>query len=341
MNRSLRSVLVACLVSTVLPSLCLSQPVDGAFPFQSDTAKRYSLYIPSMYDASTPAPMMVAFHPLNTARWDSRSWRDTLIRFAETNGLVLVCPDGGLDGMVDDPIDTAFTTALLDSVRARYSIDRRRTYAMGFSWGGRTTYTYGLSHAESFGGFLPIGAAISGTTEVTPQLQATAVGKPVYIVHGGADIPDERYYPVRQGLEHAGAVVASLLMPGIGHTIDFPNRNEILTTAFRWIDSVNRNGSTSGVESRGGSLDRFDLVPNPVGRGEVVRLVGRAIGARALAIDLVDCAGRSVSVGPFLRSDAGDSESVGIGTRGMAPGLYVVRVEGVGAISSAMLRILP
>ncbi|MFT5167850.1 MAG: hypothetical protein ACI8P3_003088, partial [Saprospiraceae bacterium] len=90
--------------------------IDGSFEFQNDSAKKYSLYIPSGYQAGTAHRLMLGLHPFNTNRWDAESWCDTLIVFAETNNLILACPDGGIDGAVDDPIDTAFTSILLDSI---------------------------------------------------------------------------------------------------------------------------------------------------------------------------------------------------------------------------------
>lgn len=215
--------------------------VDSSFSFQLNPSKGYSIYVPSAYDPNTPNGLMLGMHPLNPSRWNSISWCDTLIDFAEMNNLLLVCPDGGPNGSVVDQIDTAFTTALLDSMYKWYNIDTERQYIMGFSFGGRGTYTYGLSHPEVFGGLIPIGAAINGTSQVNGPLQANAACKAVYIVHGSNDSPNNRYYPVRTALLNSGAILNSLLMPGVGHTIDFPNRNQILTTAFQWIDSVNQN----------------------------------------------------------------------------------------------------
>ncbi|MEO6191241.1 MAG: hypothetical protein ABIO44_13735, partial [Saprospiraceae bacterium] len=97
--------------------------IDSSFSFQSDPAKKYSLYIPSSYKVSHANRLMLALHPLNTSRWNGQSWCDTLVSFAQQNGLILVCPDGGLDGAINDPIDTAFTSALLDSMKFWYSID--------------------------------------------------------------------------------------------------------------------------------------------------------------------------------------------------------------------------
>jgi hypothetical protein len=67
--------------------------------------------------------MMLGLHPFNTSRWNGESWCDKLIGFAEMNGLLLVCPDGGADGKIDDAIDTAFTTAIIDSMEIWYSIN--------------------------------------------------------------------------------------------------------------------------------------------------------------------------------------------------------------------------
>lgn len=267
--------------------------IDADFSFQTDPAKKYSLYIPSTYNANEANALMVGFHPFNTNRWDAEAWCDTLINFAETNGLILACPDGGADGRVDDPLDTAFTTALMDSVMLWYNINPDKVYAMGFSVGGRATYTYGLNHINRFGGFIPIGAAVNGTNEVNGVIQ-NASGKPYYLVHGDNDAPTIRFFPLETVLNNNGAIVESLLMAGIGHTIDFPNRNQILTDAFEWIDSVNcasvDTANTGLLEPTRPNLD-FELQSsNVLASGDAIvgqlRVAQRALATvRLLAVD--------------------------------------------------------
>jgi len=186
------------------------QRIDGSFEFQTDPNKKYSIYIPSDYDGSANK-LMLGLHPLNPGTWDAEAWCDTLIAFAEANQLLLVCPDGGADGAVDDPIDIAFTSVLLDSMETWYSVDTAKVYAMGFSWGARTTYTYGLSNIPRLKGFIPIGAAITGTSQVTNIIQ-NATGRPFYLVHGNNDNPNTRYFPILQALEDNDAIVNSILM---------------------------------------------------------------------------------------------------------------------------------
>lgn len=283
----------------ILATLCFSavaqQRIDSQFAFQTDPAKKYSVYIPSGYVAGTPHSMMLGLHPFNTNRWDAESWCDTLTAFAETNNLLLVCPDGGTDGQVDDAIDTAFTTTLLDSMMIWYSVDADKVYAMGFSWGGQTTYTYGLSHINRFGGFMPIGSVMSGTNPVSAYLAATS-GTPFYLVHGSNDSPGTGFEPIRDALINNGAIVNTNLLAGVGHTIDFPNRNSILTTGFQWIDSVNCAPDTAtAVRELASDPTVFRVVQNHIPGGEDIRVQLEAEAPGTLELQVLDRMGRQIA----------------------------------------------
>lgn len=218
--------------------------IDSSFAFSTNPAKQYSIFVPSQYNPSVPNPMIVAFHPLDLTRWNSISWCDTLKAFSEANNVITVCPDGGPNGIITDQIDYDFTTALIDSMKHWYNVDDRRIYALGFSVGGQAVYEYGLNNAETFGGFIPVGAAISGTSFVSSVIH-NAGGRAFYVVHGSLDAPTSRFFPIVNSLLANCALLDSNLMPGIGHTIDFPNRNAILSEAYEWVDSVNTTPRTA------------------------------------------------------------------------------------------------
>lgn len=316
----LSSLLLLCALF-MTPGLQGQVRIDGDFAFQNDPAKKYSLFLPSSYDSTAPNKMMVALHPWNTSRWDAKSWCDTLVDFAETNGLILMCPDGGADGQVDDAIDTAFTTVLMDSMTHWYNIDSEGTFCMGFSWGARTTYTYGFNNPEKFCGYLPVGAAISGTTTVTPTLIGQVRGKPVYIVHGGNDSPNSRYWPVVNALPDSGVVLNNILMPGIGHTIDFPNRNQILSTAFAWLDSVCQVSPPVAVDPM---VDvTVNIHPNPVAVNRLLRLEVPGGENSVWDIEIYDLKGKRILTSRMAPVQAGarvlewDSRE---------PGIYLLRV---------------
>ena len=235
------------------------QIIDSGFPFQTETLKKYSIYVPSTYDEGTANHLMLGLHPLNTNRWDSQAWRDTLINFAEMNDLLLVCPDGGPDGRIDDAIDTAFTSVLLDSVGHWFNVDRSNQYIMGFSWGGLTSYTYGLRNTDKFQGYLIIGAAINGTGPINNILH-NAENEAFYLVHGSNDLMSTRFTPLKNALETNNACVETNVLQGVGHTIDFPMRNEILTVAFKWLQT-----SACGISSiKDGEISNpINIYPNP------------------------------------------------------------------------------
>ena len=251
------SILFTFLLSSI--SLIAQESINGTIDFQTDPAKKYSIYVPSNYDENVSNALMVGLHPLNTNRWDAESWRDTLIVFAESNDLILAIPDGGSDGAIDDPIDTAFTSLLIDSMSIWYNINEDQKYLMGFSWGGKTVYSYGLRRVDEFAGFIPIGAAISGGSEIE-GLTPNAKDKNWYIVHGSNDSPNTRYTPPVNLLTEAGACLESNLLQGVGHTIDFPDRNEILSSAFAFV----RDNAciTSSTEEAGKKLN-IQAIPNP------------------------------------------------------------------------------
>jgi len=258
-----------------------TQSIDGVFAFQTDPAKEYALYIPSSYDENTPTKLMLALHPFNVNRWDAKAWRDTLVNFAESNDLLLVCPDGGIDGKVDSPIDTAFTTTLLDSIDIWYNLDPEQKYIMGFSWGGKTAYTYGLRRTESFRGYLIIGPAVT-IGEVSGIIE-NAKGGNFYLLNGSQDNLSIRYTPLLNALNANEACVESLILSGVGHTIDFPSRNNILYEAFQWLE--NSNCGTSSTQDLDTDLDVF---PNPF--TEYITIYG----LENLKIELYDLNGNAI-----------------------------------------------
>ena len=249
----------------LLPLMAVSQTrLDETIAFMSDPAKGYSIFLPSTYDEDVSQPVFLALHPLNTRRWNAVSWTDTLSAFAETNGLVLIAPDGGADGRIDDPIDTAFTTFILDSMSRRFNLDEDEMYVIGFSWGGRTTYTYGLSNVERFAGFVPIGAAINGLNEIGGLIDRSR-DKPFFVIHGSNDATNSRYFPAVAALEQNGACLRDTLMPGVGHTIDFPGRNSLLNEAYDWLKDQNC-GLTS---TRDEGIEVFPNVPGLLSLSQV------------------------------------------------------------------------
>lgn len=220
-----------------------AQIITGTYDFQTDPEKKYALYIPTQYDESIPSKVIVGLHPWNTANWDAESWAEELSELAELNNTIVICPDGGIDGQIDDDIDTSFTTFLIDQVALEYNLDMDNMYLVGFSWGARTVYTYGLSNKSKFKGFMPIGAAVD--LSVVGNLINEVEKLPFYIIHGSLDDPGTRFYPIRDALIAAEACVETNLLSPVGHTIDFPDQLNVLNTGFQWLIDNNCQSTSS------------------------------------------------------------------------------------------------
>ncbi|MFT4534083.1 MAG: putative esterase [Saprospiraceae bacterium] len=265
MHKLISSLAMAFSFSAI--SLAQTQ-INNSIPFQTEDSKDYSLVIPSSYIEGEATAAFLALHPWNTSKWNGETWCEELSGFAEANNVILVCPDGGADGKIDDPIDTAFTTFILDSAFQWYDIDPAKLYAIGFSWGGKTTYTYGLNHMDKFAGLLPIGAAINAGD--VDDISQNIDGKPVYIVHGSLDMPDSRFYPLIDAMESNGACIETNLLPGVGHTIEFDNQVAILTAAYDYLkDNACTTTSTNSV-----SQESRDILPyNSIESGVTINLI--------------------------------------------------------------------
>ncbi len=305
-------------------SLLAQSRIDGSMSFQTDPNKKYSIYIPSNYDVSTPNKMMLVLHPWNVNRWNAKSWCDTLVKFAEANSLIIIAPDGGSDGQVDDVIDTAFTSVILDSMETWYSIDTNKVYVMGFSWGGKTTYTYGLNNSKRFGGFIPIGAAVSGAGEIS-GVAANADGEAFYVIHGNNDSPNTRFHPLVGSLNNNNAIVEFNLLSGVGHTIDFPNRNAILSRAFFWVDSVNCEQISGLSQLEGKDFKNLNIFPNPVKIGNPIKLKFTPKGPSNYTLKIIDLNGRLILKNQW---EIGSNESfLEIDTKGLISGQYLLFLE--------------
>ncbi len=261
-----KNILLYCLVF-LSSSLFGQESIDQTLAFQTDPAKKYSIYVPSNYNEDTPSKMMLGLHPLNTSRWNSTSWRDHLIDFVEENNLLLICPDGGTDGKIDDPIDTAFTTVMIDSMLQWYNVNEDKIFVMGFSWGGRTVYSYGLNHVNRFAGFMPIGAAAQAFSGNEAWFE-NAKDQPFYLIHGSNDSPSSRFTRFINALERNDACVESNLLQGVGHTVDFSNRTQIFTDAFNWLDS--QECGVSSVDEN--SENQIKVFPNPATTGQILNI---------------------------------------------------------------------
>ncbi len=174
--------------------LLLTSPLVKARPYYSR--------VPTGYDAAKPAPLLVLLHPYYPGDGRRAAEMYQLAPILDQKGLLFAAPDGTLEGSypgskrfwnatdaccdlggksgVDD---VAYLSTVIADMSARYRVDPRRIFLLGYSNGGYMTHRLLCEHPE----VIAAGASIAGAgwkdhTRCKPSQAASLLE-----VHGDQD----------------------------------------------------------------------------------------------------------------------------------------------------------
>jgi polyhydroxybutyrate depolymerase len=132
-----------------LPLFTFGQQTINASITHGSLQRDYILYVPASYSAGNEAPLLFNFHGYTSNAWQ-QAFYSNFNTVADDDGFIIVYPEGTLDntgtshwnvgwgGSTVD--DIGFTSALIDSISADYSINQDRVYSTGMSNGGFMSY---------------------------------------------------------------------------------------------------------------------------------------------------------------------------------------------------------
>lgn len=239
-----------------------------------------------------------------------------------------------------DTTEYPFLRALLDTVDARYKIDRNRVYCAGFSQGGFISFGLGYKHPEIFAAVAPVSGHIPSFSTAAPLARPV----PMFLTFGTNDISNvasfmadvntwlkldgcdaasrkiQRPYPatnrnsavarITYSCSQGSEVMIDSVVGG-GHEWAMDTVTKVNTTEEVWafFKRFTRGGTTSIATRAPASL------PAWYGAGRV-----RVQGIEAGRVQVTDLEGRQVRAADF----SGGSFAF----EGAASGLYLVRVEG-------------
>ncbi len=150
------------------------------------TKRSYTVVVPTGYNASTPIPMVMAFH----GRGMNGPLMLTLTGFdqvANENTFMVVAPSGQnedwnlRDVANADSSDIAFVEAMLDQLDNTYCLDNARRYAAGMSAGSAFTFALACMPNRQFAAFGGVSASF-----YRPVCDRSAPAPLIYF-HGTAD----------------------------------------------------------------------------------------------------------------------------------------------------------
>jgi poly(3-hydroxybutyrate) depolymerase len=190
----------------------------------------YRMYVPSSYDPSRGAPLIVALHGLGgTENSFFENYEADFPRLAEQHGYIVAAPlgfrvDGSYGwGLGNAPVDPTvqFVQArseedvmqVLELARAHYNIDPDRIYLAGHSMGAIGTWKVAAKFPEVWAAIGMFAGA--GTPATLSQMQHI----PQYVVHGDADptVSVEGSRPMVARMKELEMTVQYTEVPGGNH----------------------------------------------------------------------------------------------------------------------------
>ena len=190
----------------------------------------YGISVPDDYDPSQARPLVLSLHPGEFAPYYGARFMVAIVSPGLTNlRAIIVAPDCPSRAW-SDPVAERAVMALLQSVLAEYTIDRRRILVTGYSMGGRGTWFMESRHADLFTGAI----VMAGSPRDEPLDRLGAI--PTYVIHSRADerVPFEPAERTTRELEKLGRVVRFEALEGLAH-YDMGGFVESLKRAERWI----------------------------------------------------------------------------------------------------------
>lgn len=192
---SVLSVLGVALLVLLAPRVGAQRTERGRMVWDG-IERTYSLWVPRIADSSGALPLVIALHGRGGTGERMAHWSGFDAK-ADAEGFLLVAPDGtgsvrgwytgfASGGAIDD---VGFIGALIDTLAARYRIDRSRVYVAGHSNGGALTHRIAsdlsrrIAAAAVVAGAVGVRSADGQTTTIEPPRGPV----PMLIIHGARD----------------------------------------------------------------------------------------------------------------------------------------------------------
>lgn len=259
--------LVSCASNVVkpLPSDVRAGQVNARTYFFEEAGKdmAYALYVPSSYDGSSEAPLVVLLHGL-TSNPTAVIGYQGLTDQAEKYGMIVVAPfgynEGGWYGSrgpgKDFGIETAnmFTKGapdnlgelseldvlnVLEIVRKDFLIDDSRTYLVGHSMGGAGTLYLGIKYSDQWAALAQMSPAVFGG----PRGSLDRIKNvPILTVQGDKDelVPVAMVRELVSSFDGAGLSSKYIEIPDGDHVRVIARNPELMAEVFEFLAAHSR-----------------------------------------------------------------------------------------------------
>jgi len=235
--------IIACGILPVLPLTAAAQGdantlTPGVYHLNLARAGEptvgYAISVPPNYSSSTPVPLVLALHfgvGGGSATGAGGDVLDILVGPGLASlGAIIVAPDS-VRGNWSTPENDKAVTALLDTVTARYAVDRKKIAVTGFSMGGSGTWHFTQKFPDIFSAAIPIAGR--------PPESAAGWKAPVLAIHSRDDqvVPFTPADTRIAELQQAGVNARMIALTGISH-YETHRFQDALRQAAPWLREV-------------------------------------------------------------------------------------------------------
>ena len=200
------------LILLCFPHFIFGQQTINDSIIHDNLYRSYKTYIPAIYNASQPTPLVFNFHGL-TGNSTIAMWHADFRSIADTANFIIVHPQGLLNssgethwnvGQIGTSInDIDFISSLLDSLSLEYNIDYDRVYSTGMSNGAYMSYRLACELSDKIAAIAPVaGSYVSYMLNSCNPTHAT----PVLHIHGVAD--SNTIYYGKPGVESIPSIIS-------------------------------------------------------------------------------------------------------------------------------------
>jgi phospholipase/carboxylesterase len=197
---------------------------------ERDARGGFSVYVPEDWDGRTPMPLVVALHG---GHGHGRDFLWSWLADARSRGVLVMAPtsrDRTWSIMGLDDIDAEGLRQMVESIAARYPVDRSRVLLTGMSDGATYALLCGLRDGGTpFTHLAPACGVLHPFLFTTSGLEHAA-GRPIYMVHGALDwmFPVSVAHLGRDALQAAGARLVYREIEDLSHTYPRDENPKIL-----------------------------------------------------------------------------------------------------------------
>ena len=206
----------------------------------------YALFVPTGYDPTTPAPLMVSLHGAGR-QYDWLMNYAGFLDLAERHGYVVVTPlgytrRGGYGYRGDTERDRRAEQDVMNVfvlVTDELNIDENRIYLWGHSMGGAGTYYLASRYPDIWAGL----ATVAGGSMTADFVDADAIRHLPFLVIQGSDdrtVPAERARESVAKMRALGMQHLYIEIPGGDHSLFISRNPEVVEHLFSFFNLVSK-----------------------------------------------------------------------------------------------------